>query len=94
MGRSMSEGLRDSVNEGICDLDTALSIHLSSNHYPPLPDCVLPLAKQAIQMANEGDWDGEVDLSEAGISWRGQSKAPVSACIEAWHLDCFLDEQE
>jgi hypothetical protein len=76
------------------DADTALFWHLQFNHYPPLPGCVFGLAKQAIELANEGEWDARIDLTESGISWRGQKSAPVRACIEAWHLDGFLQDCE
>lgn len=89
MGRLGIEGMLK-----MTDADTALRWHLKSNHYPPLPDCVLPLAKQSIELANDGEWDARIDLTEAGISWRGQNSAPVSACVEAWHLDAFLENCE
>lgn len=76
------------------DLDTALSWHLKSNHYPPLPDCVKKLAKEAIDKANEGEWDAKISLEGTGISWRGQKEVPVSACIEGWHLHDFLNNDE
>ena len=75
-------------------VDTALRWHLQSNHYPPLPGCVFYLAKQAIDLANYGEWDARIDLTEAGISWRGQKSAPVSACVEAWHLDGFIGRDD
>ena len=94
MGWSTAQSLRDSSDEGLISFDNALDYHLTLNHYPSLPKCIFPLAKKAIEMYNNGEYDGEIDLTEAGISWRGKTKAPVGACIEAWHLDCFLDEQE
>jgi len=89
MGRMGIESMLE-----MTDVDTALLWHLKSNHYPPLPDCVIGLAKQAIELANNGDWDARINLKEAGISWRGQDSAPVSACVEAWHLDAFITNED
>ena len=89
MGRMGLEGMLE-----MTDSDTALRWHLQSNHYPPLPDCIFGLAKQAIELANDGEWDARIDLTKAGISWRGQDSAPVSACVEAWHLDSFIQNIE
>lgn len=89
MGRMGLEGMLE-----MTDSDTALRWHLKSNHYPPLPDCIFGLAKQAIELANNDEWDARISLKEAGISWRGQDSAPVSACVESWHLDSFIQNIE
>lgn len=74
-------------------LDQALTIHLQSNNYPPLPLSLLPTCHQVIDLANNGEFDGEVELP-AGITYKGNSRAPVRECIQAWHLDAFIDYQE
>jgi len=75
------------------DLDTALSWHLTANHFPPLPLELLPVAKRAIAKANAGRYDDRLKLP-AGIRYRDASSAPVYACVEAWHLDAFLEEED
>ena len=72
--------------------DEVLRWHLTGNHYPPLPPCVFGLAKKAIKKANDGKWDALISLKGTEISWRGKKSVPVSACIESWHLEEFLDE--
>lgn len=89
MGRSSLEGMLE-VMKG----EQALRWHLQYNHYPPLPSCIFKVAKQAIALANEDDWDARIDLKESGMSWRGKNWAPVSACIEEWHLDSFISRWE
>lgn len=86
MGRQSLEGMLE-----VADIDTALSWHLSSNHYPPVPLSMVPVCKQAIDAANRGeqDWDSVITLPD-GVSWRGQSSAPVRAIIERHHLESFL----
>jgi hypothetical protein len=36
------------------DLDTSLHYHLRNNHYPPVSDAFIDTAKQAIELANDG----------------------------------------
>ena len=74
------------------DINTALSWHLTSNHYPPVPTSMVPVCIEAIDAANEDDWDRELDLPE-GVSWRGLTTAPASAIIEGHHLDAWIEEQ-
>jgi hypothetical protein len=81
------------VDEAGAESDIALAWHLQSNHYPPLPAELVPVARRVIDKANRGDWDKRVRLPE-GVSYRGSRLAPVAACVEAWHLDAFLEEDD
>jgi len=90
MGSTQAMGFKELVDEGSCNLDTALIWHLRSNHYPPVPLSMLEPCKLAIQLANAGDWDAMIDLPE-GVTFRGSTQAPVSNMIESHHLDTFLD---
>ena len=75
------------------DQDTALRWHLTTNHFPPLPEGLLEPAKEAIANVLAGATDALVDLRGFG-SYKGEPSAPSWACIEAWHLEAFLDAQE
>jgi hypothetical protein len=92
MGRMNALGMKESVDEGLINLDSALLWHLRSNHYPPIPSAMVEPAKEAINLANMGEWDTEISLPE-GITWHGQEVSPVSAIIEGLHLDSFLEDQ-
>lgn len=74
-------------------LETALREHLAHNHYPPLPLVLVRTAKQVIEQFQEGNYEVQIDLPE-GITWKGEAKAPLLACIEAWHLDAFIEPDE
>ena len=87
MGHLAAEDMRAHASE-----DQALYWHLTSNHFPPI-GAMLPAAKEALRLARQGEWDSLVSLPD-GATWRGKSKAPVRACVEAWHLDCFLDPED
>jgi len=69
------------------DMETALRWHLSSNHYPPVHPVFLPTARQAIALANQGDWDTEIVMPN-GIT------KTVSGIIDGLHLSSFLNENE
>ena len=79
-------------------LEKALSIHLSSNHYPPIPQVMIPVCIEAIDAAWEDDLDREIQLPFDGekdgkpfqIEWRGQTTAPAWAIVEHAHLDAWL----
>lgn len=93
MGSMHAASMAEMVDDGAVGIETALAWHLTSNHYPPLPAGLVPVALEVIEKANAGDWHAEVALP-AGISWRNNRFAPVIACVEAWHLDAFLDPGE
>jgi hypothetical protein len=76
------------------DIETQIAIHLSSNHYPPVPKTMVQPCIEAIDAVNDaGLWDLEIPLPE-GVSWRGLTTAPAHAIIEAHHLNAWLIERE
>jgi hypothetical protein len=74
-------------------LEQQIGWHLSSNHYPPVPGEMIPVCIDAIDYANEGEWDLELDMPE-GISYRGSNTAPVYAIVEQHHLGAWIVESE
>jgi hypothetical protein len=75
-------------------LETQMTIHLTSNHYPPVPTSMVPVCIEAIDAVNtDGDWDRQITLPE-GVSWRGMSEVSASVIIEAHHLELWLIEKE
>ena len=43
-------------------IEQAISLHLTSNHYPPAPTTLVQPCLDAIAACNRGDWDAEIDL--------------------------------
>jgi hypothetical protein len=80
------------IAESHFDIKTQLSYHLTHNHYPPLPIEILGVCLEAIEKANEGQWDERVLLPE-GTYYRGDTSAPVWSVIEAHHLHAWLSEE-
>lgn len=75
------------------DLQTGLRWHLRSNHFPPVPLSMLPVCEEAIDAANEDDWERMIELPE-GTSYRGRDEAPAWAIVEAHHLQSWIDNGE
>jgi hypothetical protein len=74
-------------------LRDAIAIHLTSNHYPPVPTTMVDACIEAINKCNEGDYACEVDLPE-GVAYRGRTTAPAGAIVEGHHLESWLSEEE
>ena len=87
MGSLAAQGM---VEVAGADSDIALAWHLQSNHYPPVPESMIPVARAAIEAGNREDWDAEIALPD-GVTYRDATTAPAHAIIEAHHLDAFLD---
>ena len=74
----------------ILDLESSISMHLTANHYPPVPISMVKPCIDAIDAYNDDyDLNRSIDLPE-GITWRGLTQAPAHAIIEAHHLDAWL----
>ena len=65
-------------------LHNALAIHLRSNHYPPVSYAFIPVAKQAIALAIEGDYDAELEYPNGLVR-------TVAHTVEGLHLGAFVD---
>ena len=74
----------------LADLDTALSWHLQSNHYPPIPLSMIPACKAAIDAYRDDDITRDI-LLPLGIRWRGEVMAPASALVNDLHLVAFTE---
>jgi len=72
------------VSAGDIALDTALLVHLQSNHYPPVHPAFVPVAREAIERANDGDWDGEQTYPNGLVR-------TVRDTVDGLHLYAFLD---
>ena len=93
MGNLQAQSYADGITEGWVDLETAVTCHLQSNHFPPVPTFMVPVALEAIEYANLEEWDTRIELPEETL-WRGSSSAPVHAIVESFHLGAFLDPGE
>ena len=75
------------------EMESAISWHLQSNHYPPVPQSMVPACIEAIDNAIAGDWLKMVEMPE-GVSYRGSRFAPTDAIIEQHHLSTWVELDE
>jgi len=90
MGRLQAEAL---AADDFIPLENQLRWHLTANHYPPVPDSMITTCIEAIDLANEGEWESYVKLPE-GVEWRRQTMSPVWAIVEGHHLEPWIIESE
>mgnify|MGYP000058226571 FL=1 len=74
-------------------LEQQIGWHLQSNHFPPVPSYMVEPCIQAIDYANEGEWDKLISLPE-GVGYKGLTVAPVHAIVEQHHLHNWIIESE
>ena len=89
MGNIYAEGL----TEIGLTLEEQILVHLTSNHYPPVPKSMVKPCIEAIDLANEGKWDEMVKMPEM-VLYKGEDEAPVHAIVEQHHLDFWIIESE
>lgn len=70
----------------LTDLTTAVTWHLRSNHYPPIHTDFVPVALEAIELANEGEYDAELTYPNGLVR-------TVAHTIEGLHLDAYIDNE-
>jgi hypothetical protein len=93
LANEMASGVLDDLGIHL-DLETQIGIHLSSNHYPPVPKFMVAPCIEAIDAVNDaGLWDLEIPMPE-GVTYKGLTTAPAWAIIEQHHLNAWLIERE
>lgn len=86
--------------QNFASLDVSLAWHLSGNHYPPIPSSMIPIAKEAIEKAQEYQFTLDQDLLDYrielpdGVSFRGSTAAPVRDIMEGLHLWDFVQAED
>jgi hypothetical protein len=88
MGSNFAHDLAD-YDLGL-DLSTAISIHLTANHYPPVPTSMVLPCIEALEAYWEDEIDREIAMPE-GVSYRGMNTAPAWAIIEQHHLEAWCE---
>ena len=80
------------ANSGLT-LEDSLRWHLQANHYPPIPEEMIPVCSEAIELYNEGLDNNTVELP-AGVFYRNMTHAPAWAIVDAHHLDAWIEREE
>lgn len=74
-------------------LEDAILVHLTSNHYPPLPTSLVPVAVQAIEAVNASDPHAIVRLP-LGHAFRGYTSAEAHELVEGLHLEAWVENND
>lgn len=93
MGTANAIGMADAVHEGGISLGVALEWHLRSNHFPPVPRAMIPVAEAAIEAGNDDDYDRLIDLPEGTTYRDGRTSVEAYAIIESFHLGAFIENE-
>lgn len=89
MGRAALEGMLDP--QFAMDRAAVLEWHLRSNHFPPHPRWMIPLAEQAIDACKAGEYEKLIALPEGVEHRRFGRSVPARELVEALHLAEFLN---
>jgi hypothetical protein len=93
MANEMASGVLEDMGIHL-DIEQQIAIHLSANHYPPVPSFMVKPCIEAIDAVNDlGLWDLEIPMPE-GVTYKGLTTAPAYAIIEQHHLDAWIIERE
>ena len=98
MGSNMATEMADGTLSDLginLDIETQIGIHLSANHYPPVPKSMVAPCIEAIDAVNDaGLWHLEIPLPE-GVLYKGNlTTAPAHAIIDQHHLEAWIIERE
>lgn len=85
----MGSNMAHALSEADISIQQQMAIHLTSNHYPPVPISMVQPCIDAIYAYDEEEYDKLIELPE-GVMWRGQNSAPAHAIVEGHHLQAWL----
>lgn len=71
-------------------LEQQLSIHFSSNCYPPIPQGMIPTAIAAIHAFEDDELDALIPLPE-GVWFRGYSSVSARDVINSYYLGAWCE---
>jgi hypothetical protein len=90
MGYNTTLGL---VGNTHLTMEQSIEIHLTSNHYPPVPAIMVDACVEAIQALNEGDRGRIVQLPK-GVWFQGQNSANAWVIVQQHHLEPWLLDED
>lgn len=91
MGANLARDLAS--GEFNISLEDAISVHLSSNHYPPVPTALVPVCVQAINALNASEPHTIIRLPD-GFGFRGYSSVEAHEVVSSLHLDTWVEPEE
>lgn len=64
MGHSTAEGFASAADDGLTSLRTAISLNLTTNHYPPIPSAYVGPVVAAVEAVNEDEPERAIDITD------------------------------
>lgn len=89
----MGKALAQDLAENVIDIHSSIAFHLSGNFYPPVPAIMVQPCVDAIYAAADEDWDLLIELP-AGVTWKGETSAPVHAIVQQHHLEPWIEGED
>lgn len=86
MGTMGAMGMAEAVDEGMIGLRSALSWHLTANHFPPIDVSFIDTAVEAISCVDSEDYDTEITMPNGLVR-------TASQIVEGMHLESFLGSE-
>jgi len=72
-------------------LEGDLRFHLQNNHYPPVPDVMIPIALKAVVLCRNDQFNKTIEIP---IEYRMGWMVPAYVIVEAYHLEPWVNELE
>jgi hypothetical protein len=88
----MGYGVAQDLSQATISIQQQMAIHLTSNHYPPVPISMVQPCIDAIYAYDEEEYDKLIELPN-GVMWRGLNSAPAHAIVEGHHLQAWLSSE-
>jgi hypothetical protein len=70
-------------------LEGDLRWHLQNNHYPPVPDVMIPIALKAVILCRNDQFNKTIEIP---IEYRMGWMVPAYVIVEAYHLEPWVNE--
>lgn len=87
MGRAYAEGLAQATDEALIELERAVELHLTTNHYPPVSRAFVGVAVHALSMVSEGRAQEDLTMPNGLVR-------SAYFIVDGLHLWPFLEEEE
>lgn len=73
------------IAESNLSLEDKMVWQLQGNHYPPIDSAFIPVAVQAVELAQQNDWDAVLELPN-------QKQKTVHSIVTMLHLEPFVND--
>ena len=87
MGRAFVEGIKEMDEFTLTDM---VSMHFSSNCYPPIPQFMVDCAVAAIQCCNDGNYNEVIELPH-GVTYKDSQFVDAATFVEQHRLEGFVE---